>query len=149
MLTAKFINAYTSKTGSKRARYRVSGSTTELDAYKAAQGQYLTYDDDGVTPIIFADCPLDESATYKVKFWEAQNRYLVDFSAITSAAGAIETAEKRGNSRLADQIASRQADKLMGSTITSSASSALQEAVAQAPEPANLQQPITAKGRNK
>jgi hypothetical protein len=149
MLTAKFVNAYTSKTGAKRARYRVSGSATELEAYKAVQGQYLTYDDDGVTPIIFADCPLDESATYKVKLWEAQNRYLVDFSAITSAAGAIETAEKRGNSRLADQIASRQADRLMGSTITSSASSALQAAVAEQPEPANLEQPIVAKGRNK
>ena len=143
MLTAKFSHAYTSKdTGNKRAWYFVSGSSAELEAYKAAQGSYLAFGDDGVTPLINSDCPLDEEATYKIKTLASNGRYYVDFSMITAAAGAIENAEKRGNARLADQIAIKQADRLMGTTITPSASSALQAAVAIAPEPAALDQPI-------
>jgi len=143
MLTAKFRNAFTSSTtGNKRAWYKVSGSSTELEAYKAAQGSYLAFDEDGVTPLISSDCPLDEEATYKIKVYK--DRYYVDFSMITIAAGAIESAERRGNARLADQIAIKQADKLMGTTITPSASNALQAAVSATaePEPAALDEPI-------
>ena len=143
MLTCKFNNAYTAKESGKIvARYRVSGSAEELEAYKASKGSWLRFDDDGVTPIIFGDCPLDESATYKIKSWGNPVQYSVDFSAITTAAGAINTAEKRGNDRLANEVAKQAASKLMGTTVTPSASSALQAAVASAPEPAALDQPI-------
>ena len=144
MLTAKFINSYQSKTGKITARYRVSGSAEELESYKASKGTWLRFDDDGVTPIIFGDCPLDEAATYKIKSWGSPVQYSVDFSAITTAAGAINTAEKRGNDRLANEVAKQQASRLMGTTVTPSASSALQAAVSATaePEPAALDQPI-------
>lgn len=142
MLTAKFLNAYSPKAGgNKRARYTVSGSSAELEAYKAAQGSYLAFDVDGVTPIIYGDCPMDESITYKINILPS-GRYIVDFSMITAAAGAIENAEKRGNDRLANEVARLQAQRLTGTTVTPSASSALQAAVANAPEPAALDQPI-------
>lgn len=143
MLTAKFRNAYSPKAGgNKRAWYVVSGSSAELEAYKTAQGSYLAFDEDGVTPLINSDCPLDEEATYKIKF--RYERYYVDFSNITAAAGAIENAEKRGNDRLANETAKLQAQRLMGTTVTPSASSALQAAVSATaePEPAALDQPI-------
>jgi len=143
MLTAKFRNAYSPKAGgNKRAWYVVSGSSAELEAYKAAQGSYLAFDEDGVTPLINSDCPLDEEATYKIKF--RYERYYVDFSNITAAAGAIENAEKRGNDRLANETAKLQAQRLMGTTVTPSASSALQAAVTATAEaePAALDQPI-------
>ena len=149
MLTAKFINSVRPKDGgTPYARYKVSGPSSEIDAYIASK-KNVVYDVDGTSPIIYGDIPFNTEATYKIKFWQEQNKYFIDFSFITDAAGAIETAEKRGNARLADQIASRQADKLMGSTITSSASSALQAVVAEQPEPAQLEQPITTRGRNK
>jgi hypothetical protein len=148
MLTAKFSHVYTSKTtGNKRAWYFVSGSSTELEAYKAAQGSYLAFGDDGVTPLINADCPINEDATYKIKTLPNGGRYYVDFSMILAAAGAIETAEKRGNALLTGEIAKMQAQKLMGTTITSSASNALQAAVAEAPEPVALDKPISPKGK--
>ena len=141
MLTAKFRNAYSPKSGGiKRAWYVVSGSSAELEAYKAAQGSYLAFDEDGVTPLINSDCPLDEEATYKIKF--RYERYYVEFSNVTAAAGAIENAEKRGNALLAGEVAKQAASRLMGTTVTPSASSALQAAVAIAPEPAALDQPI-------
>ena len=148
MLTAKFINSYQKQeTGKIIARYRVSGSAEELESYKASKGTYLRFDDDGVTPIINGDCPLNEDATYKLRSWGNPVQYAVDFSAITTAAGAINTAEKRGNDRLASEVAKMQASKLMGSTITSSASNALQAAVAEAPEPVALDKPISPKGK--
>ena len=141
MLTAKFRNAYSPKAGGiKRAWYVVSGSSAELEAYKTAQGSYLAFDADGVTPLINSDCPLDEEATYKIKF--RYERYYVDFSNVTAAAGAIENAEKRGNALLAGEVAKQAASRLMGTTVTPSAASALQAAVAIAPEPAALDQPI-------
>ena len=141
MLTAKFRNAYSPKSGGiKRAWYVVSGSSAELEAYKTAQGSYLAFYEDGVTPLINSDCPLDEEATYKIKF--RYERYYVDFSMITAAAGAIENAEKRGNALLAGEVAKQAASRLMGTTVTPSAASALQAAVAIAPEPASLDQPI-------
>jgi hypothetical protein len=142
MLTAKFRNAYSPKAGGiKRAWYVVSGSSAELEAYKTAQGSYLAFDEDGVTPLINSDCPMDESITYKINILPS-GRYYVDFSMITAAAGAIENAEKRGNALLAGEVAKQAASRLMGTTVTPSAASALQAAVAIAPEPAALDQPI-------
>ena len=147
MLTAKFLNAYTNKdTGVKRARYAVSGSSAELEAFKTAQGSYLRFADDGVTPVIFGDVAMNLTKSYKIGHIAASNRYFVDFNEITAAAGSIENAEKRGNARLADAIATQLATELRGNTITSSASNALQAAVAEAPEPAALDQPISPKG---
>jgi hypothetical protein len=149
MLTAKFLNAYTSKAGAKRARYTVSGSSTELEAYKTAQSTYLQYADDGTTPIIFGDVAMNLTKSYKIGHIAASNRYFVDFNEITAAAGSIENAEKRGNARLADAVATQLATELRGNTVTPSASNALQAAVAEAPEPVALDKPISPKVKGK
>jgi hypothetical protein len=141
MLYAKFKNAYTCKsTGMKRASYLVSGPQVELDAYKAAQGSYLREDAASSQPLIFADVAINLAKSYPISTYEG--RFYVDFQEVTAAAGSIENAEKRGNARLADAIASQVASSLRGNAVPSALASAISEAVETAAE-ADLSEPIT------
>jgi hypothetical protein len=131
MLQAKFLNAYRSKaTGTFRARYTVSGSPSELDAFIKHQGSYIRYADDKVTPIIFGDVPLNTSKMHSIAFSSELNRYYVDFTEITIAAGSIDTAEKRGGDRLASEIAKQAATELRGNSISTTTSNAIDAAMA-------------------
>lgn len=145
MLQAKFLNSYRSKaTGKIRARYTVTGSPAELDAYKKHQGTNFRTAEDGTTPLIFAVCPLDQGRLYNITYTEGIG-YFVDFNEITAAAGSIETAEQKGSARLADKVAELQARQLMGSGISTAAASAFDAETPQesAPKPkANLKNPV-------
>jgi hypothetical protein len=145
MLQAKFLNSYRSKASKEiRARYTVTGSPAELDAYKKHQGANLRFSDDGTTPLIFAVCPLDQGRLYNISFVKDIG-YFVDFNEITAAAGSIETAEKKGSARLADKVAELQARQLMGSGISSAAASAFDAETPQESAPkakANLKNPV-------
>jgi len=141
MLYAKFKNPYTcKKTGMKKASYTVSGPQVELDAYKLAQGSYLREDAASSQPLIFADVAINRAKSYPISTYEG--RFYVDFQEITAAAGSIENAEKRGNARLADAIASQVASSLRGNAVPSALASAISEAVETAAE-ADLSEPIT------
>ena len=141
MLYAKFKNAYTCKaTGMKKASYTVSGPQVELDAYKAAQGSYLREDAASSQPLIFADVAINRAKSYPISTYEG--RFYVDFQEITAAAGSIENAEKRGNARLADAIATQEASTLRGNAVPSALASAIATAVETAAE-ADLSEPIT------
>jgi len=141
MLYAKFKNAYTcKKTGMKKASYTVSGPQVELDAYKLAQGSYLREDKESSQPLIFADVAINRAKSYPIATYEG--RPYVDFQEIAAAAGSIENAEKRGNARLADAIASQEASALRGNAVPSALASAISEAVETAAE-ADLSEPIT------
>jgi len=141
MLYAKFKNAYTcKKTGMKRASYTVSGPQVELDAYKLAQGSYLREDKESSQPLIFADVAINRAKSYPIATYEG--RPYVDFQEIAAAAGSIENAEKRGNARLADAIATQEASALRGNAVPSALASAISEAVETAAE-ADLSEPIT------
>lgn len=145
MLQAKFLNSYRSKaTGKIRARYTVTGSPAELDAYKKHQGTYFRTAEDGTTPLIHAVCPLDQGRLYNITYTEGIG-YFVDFNEITAAAGSIETAEQKGSARLADKVAELQARQLMGSGISSAAASAFDAETPQESAPktkANLKNPV-------
>lgn len=145
MLQAKFLNSYRSKASGKiRARYTVTGSPAELDAYKKHQGTNFRTAEDGTTPLIFAVCPLDQGRLYNITYTESIG-YFVDFNEITAAAGSIETAEQKGSARLADKVAELQARQLMGSGISTAAASAFDAETPQEPAPkpkANLKNPV-------
>ena len=144
MLQAKFLNSYRSKaTGKIRARYTVTGSPAELDAYKKHQGTNFRTAEDGTTPLIYGS-PGDEGQVYNISYAEGYG-YFVDFKNITVAAGYSETVAKKGNALLADKVAELQARKLMGSGISSAAASAFDAETPQesAPKPkANLKNPV-------
>ena len=141
MLYAKFKNAYTcKKTGMKKAAYTVSGPQVELDAYKAAQGSYFREDKESSQALIFADVAINRAKNHPIDIYEGS--YYVDFSDVTAAAGSIENAEKRGNARLADAIASQEASTLRGNAVPSALASAIATAVETAAE-ADLSEPIT------
>lgn len=143
MLTAKFLNSYPSKAGVTKARYAVSGSATELAAYEQAQGTYLRHE--GTSPVLFADVCPDQGRTYKVNMLPS-GRYILDLNCILTASGSSEAVDKRSNSAsFKNAYATIVASSLAGTTINSAASSALQAAVAEkanAPEPADLTEPI-------
>ena len=158
MLYAKFKNAYTcKKTGMKKASYTVSGPQVELDAYKAAQGSYLREDAASSQPLIFADVAINRAKSYPISTYE--DRFYVDFQEVTAAAGSIENAEKRGNARLADAIASQEASALRGNAVPSALASAIATAVETAAEAdesesaetaaADLTEPIITSAKNK
>lgn len=145
MLQAKFLNSYPSKAaGRAKARYTVTGSPAELAAYKEAQGTYFRTAEDGTTPVIFGDVAPDTDKLYNISHTEGYG-YFVDFNEITTAAGSIETVERRGSARLADKVAELQARKLMGSGISSAAASAFDAETPQEPASkpkANLKNPV-------
>ena len=145
MLQAKFLNSYRSKASGKiRARFTVTGSPAELDAYKKHQGANLRFSDDGTTPLINGVCPLDKSRLYNISFVKDIG-YFVDFNEITAAAGSIETAESKGSAKLADKVAELQARQLMGSGISSATASAFDAESPQEPASkpkANLKNPV-------
>ena len=144
MLQAKFLNSYRSKaTGKIRARYTVTGSPAELDAYKKHQGTNFRTAEDGTTPLIYGS-PGDEGQVYNISYAEGYG-YFVDFKNITVAAGYSETVAKKGNALLADKVAELQARKLMGSGISTAAASAFDAETPQEPAPktkANLKNPV-------
>lgn len=126
MLQAKFLKAR--KNG--KAIYTLSGSPQELDAYIKHQGSYVRFLDDKVTPLIFADAPLDTAKMHPVLFSPELNRFYVDFSEITTAAAQVQTAEKRGGDRLANEFAKQKVMELRGNSISSTTSSAIDAAMA-------------------
>lgn len=131
MLQAKFLNAYRSKaTGTLRARYTVSGSPSELDAFIKQQGSYVRWADDKVTPLIFADAPMDTAKMHPVLFSPELNRFYVDFSEITTASAQVQTAEKRGGDRIANEFAKQKVMELRGNSISSTTSNAIDAAMA-------------------
>lgn len=148
MLSAKFLNSYPSKAGGTMARYAVSGSASEIATYELAQGDYLRHE--GTSPVLFGDvCPDADlgplSKSYKINLLPS-GRYIIDLSSIYTASGASEAVDKRSKSEsFKTAFANIKANSLAGTTLTVSASSALQAAVAEeAPEPAvaDLQEPI-------
>ena len=144
MLQAKFIKTYPSKSGKIKAVYAVTGSPAELDAYKKHQGSYIRFADDGTTPLIFGDTTLNQDALQKISYTEGIG-YYVDFNDVLTAAGAAETAQRKGNALLADKVADLQARRLMGSGISSATASAFDAETPQEPASkpkANLKNPV-------
>ena len=122
MLQAKLKNTYMDKTKNKfRAIYTVHGSATDIATYAKNTGDYVRYAEDGTTPLIWSDAPVNRNSDHMmaIGYWESENRFYVDHSAITQAAGAVETIEKRGSARLADAFASLEAQDLRGRSTTS------------------------------
>jgi hypothetical protein len=122
MLQAKLKNVYKDKSkNSFRAIYTVHGTATEIATYVKNTGDYIRYSDDGTTPLIWSDAPVNRNSDnlMSIGYLESENRYYVDHSQIAQAAGAVENVEKRGNSRLADATASLEAQDLRGRSTTS------------------------------
>jgi hypothetical protein len=145
MLQAKLKNVYKDKTTNKfRAMYTVHGTASEIATYVEKQGDYIRYADDGVTPLLWSDAPMNRSKDkmHDVGYWESENRFFVDHSDIAQAAGAIENAEKRGNERLANATASLEAQDLRGRS-TTSALKALESV--EITDTADLTAPLTSK----
>jgi len=145
-LQAKLKTVYKDKTtGVFRAMYTIHGTASDVATYVKKQGDYIRYADDGVTPLIWSDAPMNRNKDHMmaVGYWESENRFFVDHSDIAQAAGAIENAEKRGNARLANATASIEAQDLRGRS-TTSATAAL-ESVETTETKADLSQPLTSK----
>lgn len=126
MLQAKFLKSRPNG----KAIYTLSGSPAELDAYIKHQGSYARFADDKVTPLIFADTPMNISKMHQVHFSPELNRYYVDFSEITTASGQVATAEKRGGDRIANEFAKQVVMELRGNSISTTTSSAIDAAMA-------------------
>ena len=126
MLQAKFLKP--GKPG--RACFTLSGSPAELDAYIKHQGTWIRWADDKVTPLIFGDMPMDVKKMHQVTFSTDLNRYYVDFTEITIASGQVQTAEKRGGDRIANEFAKQVVMELRGNSISTTTSNAIDAAMA-------------------
>jgi hypothetical protein len=145
-LQAKLKTVYKDKNKNCfRAIYTVHGTATDVATYVKNTGDYIKYAEDGTTPLIWSDAPMNRNKDHMmaIGYWESENRFFVDHSDIAQAAGAIENAEKRGNARLADATASIEAQDLRGRS-TTSATAAL-ESVETTETKADLSQPLTSK----
>jgi hypothetical protein len=144
MLQAKFVKTYPSKSGKIKAVYTVTGSPAELDKYKTYQGSYLRFAEDGTTPLIFGDTTLNQDALQKITYTEGIG-YFVDFNDVLTAAGATETAQRKGNALIAAEVAKQQVQRLMGTGISTAAASAFDAETPQEPASnakANLKNPV-------
>lgn len=148
MLQAKLKTVYKQKSKDPkqeptfRAIYTIHGSSTDVATFVKNQGDYNRFDEDGITPLLWADAPENRTIghTKDLNYWPDKNRYVVDFSDITMASGAIATVQKRGSSLLANAFASLEAADLRGRS-TTSATEAL-ESVETTETKADLSQPL-------
>lgn len=112
-MKVKFLSSYRSTKGNTVFRYSVSGTTEQIEAYKAAQGENFRESDDG-TPLWFTTRFIGNTGTLIIT---TNNKIVPDMSAFEKA----DSLAKQFGGNLGQELAKAAAAELLGNPSGSTA----------------------------